>query len=93
MLDPPARYPRTANLHFALVGHHFALEVAGKLASEEAHHVARAEVARAVLAQPGHQLLEVCTLAKQDVGRVLGLGGYPVVLHPGGEHSSAEAED
>ena len=58
MLHPKARHPRAWNLHFALVGPHLALEVAGQLAAEEAHHVAGAEVDRAVLAQPGHQLLD-----------------------------------
>jgi hypothetical protein len=74
-------YPCASRLHFALAGHHLILEAASKLEAEEAHHVARAEVERAVLAQPGNQLLEVCGPAKQDVGRVLGLGRNPVVLH------------
>jgi len=67
MFDPPARHPRASNLDFALVGHHLALEAAGKLAAEEAHHVARAEISALYWHSRRINSSRSCALAKQDV--------------------------
>src|SRR2546426_1894023 len=55
--------------------------MAHQLPAEEAHHVFGPELERAVLEQPGHQLLEVRALAEEDIGRILGLRRHPIVLH------------
>src|SRR5713101_5087503 len=59
VLDPAPWQALAGEVILAVVGDHFASELAHQLAPEEAHHVFGAEVERAVLEQSRHQVVEV----------------------------------
>src|SRR5712691_12519173 len=81
MLDPAPWHALAGEIILAVVGDHFASVLADQLPPEETHHFFGAEVKRAVLEQPGHQVLGVFALAEEDIRRILGLRRHPIVFH------------
>jgi hypothetical protein len=77
MLDANAGDPFVREIQ--KTGAELALELPDGLPSQEAHHFPGAKALGAVAQQSWVQLLEVAPRGEQDVGRVLALGGDPVV--------------